>query len=157
MSNNTQLVKLQKLRKLSDLWDRSLNIPGTTFKVGLESLVGLFPVGGDIIGFLLSLYVLYQAMQFRLPVSILFRMLLNILIDGVVGSVPILGDIFDTTWKANTKNVNILEAYIREPVKSKKNNQWFIIAFFGVIVLVLISLISISVLLVWLVWHFLHG
>jgi len=121
MSNDAKLAKLQKLRKISDLWDRSLSVPGTNFKVGLESLVGLLPVGGDVIGILLSVYILFQAIQFRLPSSILFRMLFNILLDGVVGSVPIVGDIFDTTWKANTKNVNLLEAHIREPVKSQKN------------------------------------
>jgi hypothetical protein len=157
MSNDAKLAKLQKLRKISDLWDRSLSVPGTNFKVGLESLVGLLPVGGDVIGILLSVYILFQAIQFRLPSSILFRMLFNILLDGVVGSVPIVGDIFDTTWKANTKNVNLLEAHIREPVKSQKTNKWFLLAFFGAIALVVVSLISISILLVWLVWRYLHN
>jgi hypothetical protein len=157
MSNDAKLAKLQKLRKISDLWDRSLSVPGTNFKVGLESLVGLLPVGGDVIGILLSVYILFQAIQFRLPPSILFRMLFNILLDGVVGSVPIVGDIFDTTWKANTKNVNLLEAHIREPIKSQKTNKWFLLAFFGAIALVVVSLISISILLVWLVWRYLHN
>jgi len=157
MSNDAKLAKLQKLRKISDLWDRSLSVPGTNFKVGLESLVGLLPVGGDVIGILLSVYILFQAIQFRLPPSILFRMLFNILLDGVVGSVPIVGDIFDTTWKANTKNVNLLEAHIREPIRSQKTNKWFLLAFFGAIALVVVSLISISILLIWLVWRYLHN
>jgi hypothetical protein len=157
MSNHAQLVKVQQLRKISDLWDRSLRVPGTNFKVGLESLVGLLPVGGDVIGILLSVYILFQAVQLRLPSSILLRMLINILIDGVVGSIPVVGDIFDTTWKANTKNVNLLEAHIREPVHSQRTNKWFIIAFLGASALVVMSLVSISVLLAWLVWRYLHN
>ncbi len=145
MSSDPRLVKLQHLRKLSDLWDRSLGIPGTRFRVGLESLVGLLPVGGDAIGIMFSIYILFQVIQFNLPKEILLRMLFNIVLDGFVGSIPILGDLFDTTWKANTKNVNLLEAHLREPVKSQKSDRWFITLLFGVLLLVLIVLVSISI------------
>lgn len=145
MSYDSKLAKLQQLRKLSDLWDRSLGIPGTRYRVGLESLVGLLPVGGDVIGIMFSLYIFLQAIQFKLPKEVLLRMLFNIVIDGVVGSIPVLGDLFDTTWKANTKNVNLLEAHLREPVKSRKSDRWFLTLVFGVLILVLIVLISIFV------------
>lgn len=146
---NTKLAKLQSLRKLSDLWDRSLGVPGTKFKVGLESLVGLLPVGGDFIGILLSVYILFQAIQFKLPKKTLAKMIFNIVIDGAVGSIPILGDIFDTTWKANTKNVNLLEAHLREPIQSRQKDEWFINIVIIVLVLTLISIISLFAFAIW--------
>jgi Domain of unknown function (DUF4112) len=157
MLTDARLTKLQRLRRLSDLWDRSIGVPGTQFKVGLESLIGLLPVGGDVIGILMSLYILFQAIEFKLPMSVLVRMLLNIIIDGMVGSIPILGDLFDTTWKANTRNVNLLEAHLREPVKSRKADHWFLTLLFGVLVFVLIGLISIFAISIWLAVRYLSN
>lgn len=147
---NAKLAKLQSLRKLSDLWDRSLGVPGTRFKVGLESLVGLLPVGGDFIGILMSVYILFQAIQFKLPKTTLAKMIFNIVIDGAVGSIPILGDIFDTTWKANTKNVNLLEAHLREPIQSRQKDEWFINIVIIVLVLILIGIIALFAFAIWL-------
>jgi hypothetical protein len=152
MHNDTdsKLAKLQRLRKLSDLWDRSIGVPGTQFRVGLESLVGLLPVGGDFIGILMSTYILLQVIEFKLPVSVLVKMLFNIIIDGSVGSIPVLGDFFDTTWKANTKNVNLLEAHLREPIKSRQKDKWLLNILLAVLVMVLIGLISFFALAIWL-------
>ncbi|BAZ16437.1 hypothetical protein NIES4071_83140 [Calothrix sp. NIES-4071] len=154
---NAKLAKLQSLRKLSDLWDRSLGVPGTSFKVGLESLVGLLPVGGDFIGILMSVYIVFQAIQFKLPKTVLAKMIFNIVIDGAVGSIPILGDIFDTTWKANTKNVNLLEAHVREPVKSRQKDEWFINIVLVVLVLILIGIIALFGFGIWLAVRFFGG
>lgn len=152
MHNDTdsKLAKLQRLRKLSDLWDRSIGVPGTKFRVGLESLIGLLPVGGDFIGILMSTYILFQAIEFKLPASVLVKMLFNIIIDGSVGSIPILGDLFDTTWKANTKNVNLLEAHLREPIKSRQKDKWLLYVLLAVLVIILIGLISFFALTIWL-------
>lgn len=152
MHNDTdsKLAKLQRLRKLSDLWDRSIGVPGTKFRVGLESLIGLLPVGGDFIGILMSTYILFQAIEFKLPASVLVKMLFNIIIDGSVGSIPVLGDLFDTTWKANTKNVNLLEAHLREPIKSRQKDKWLLYILLTVLVIVLIGLISFFALSIWL-------
>ncbi len=155
MHPNIKLVKLERLRKLSDLWDRSIAIPGTGFRVGIESLVGLLPVGGDFIGILLSTYIVLQAIQFKLPASILVRMLFNIILDGTVGSIPILGDLFDTTWKANTKNVNLLEAHLREPIISHQKDKWFLNILLAALVIVLIGLISLFGFAVWLAVNYL--
>ena len=122
---DAKLAKLQHLRQLSRLWDNSLSLPGTRLRVGLESLIGLLPIGGDAIGLLLSSYILLQAFSLGLPRSLLIQMLFNILLDGVVGSVPVLGDLFDTAWKANTRNVSLLEAHLRAPTVSPSANRWF--------------------------------
>jgi hypothetical protein len=74
MLTDNRLTKLQRLRKLSDPKGRSIGVPGTQFKVGLESLIGLLPVGGDVIGILMSVYILFQVIEFKLPMSVLVRM-----------------------------------------------------------------------------------
>jgi hypothetical protein len=147
-----KLAKLEHLRSLSVLWDESLRIPGTKFRVGLESVIGLLPFGGDAIGIVLSCYILFRAIQFGLPQSILLRMALNILIDGVVGTIPLIGDLFDSTWKANTRNVNLLEAHLRHPRSSHSANRRFVIllcagAVFIVAMLAVVSAIFVKLLL----------
>jgi hypothetical protein len=109
------IARLAHLRTLSNLWDNALSIPGTKLRVGLESVMGMLPFGGDIIGIVLSCYVLFHAIQFQLPRSILLKMVINVVIDGTAGVVPVFGDLFDTAWKANTRNVNMLEDYLHNP------------------------------------------
>lgn len=137
-----KIAKLEHLRSLSILWDESLRIPGTNFRVGLESIIGFLPFGGDAVGILLSCYILFHAVQFKLPQSILLRMALNIMIDGVIGAVPILGDLFDTVWKANTRNVNLLEAHLRYPKTSRSANRRFIVLL-GVGVFLVVSMLAV--------------
>ena len=139
---------LNHLRYLSNLWDRALSVPGTRFRVGFESLLGLLPIGGDVIGILLSSYILLRAAQLGLPAAILARMLFNLLLDGVVGSVPILGDLFDTTWKANTRNVNLLEAYLQSSHSPQRTNRWFLLGLLGVLLVTLTALVTL------LLWFF---
>jgi hypothetical protein len=140
-----QLLKLARLRAVSDLWDRAFSIPGTKWRVGLESLVGLLPVGGDVVGLGISIYILWQVVQFNLPKTILLRMVFNIAIDALVGAVPILGDLFDIGWKANTKNVTLLEAHLREPVQSHRADRRFLGLLFGGLLMALVALSVIAV------------
>ncbi len=146
--HEAQLLKLARLRTVSDLWDRAFGIPGTKWRVGLESLVGLLPVGGDVVGLGISIYILWQVVQFNLPKTILLRMVFNIAIDALVGAVPILGDLFDMTWKANTKNVSLLEAHLQEPTQSHSADKRFLWLLFGglLVALVAISVIAVVVL-----------
>ncbi len=140
-SNRPTETQLAQLRQLSNLWDQAIGIPGTKWRIGLESIIGLLPIGGDWIGLVMSSYILFHAVKFNLPRSVMVRMVLNVLIDAIVGAVPILGDLFDTTWKANTKNVNLLEAHLKSPQKSHKADKlalWLL--FFGCILLVVILL-----------------
>lgn len=145
-------AKLHHLRQISDLWDRAIGIPGTKWRVGLESLLGLLPIGGDAVGLLLSSYILWHAIQFNLPKSLFLRMVFNVLLDAIAGSVPILGDIFDTTWKANTKNVNLLESYLQLPAsqlqKADRRFLWLLFAGLGLIMIVLVAIAVVGVFLI---------
>jgi Domain of unknown function (DUF4112) len=138
--HEVQLLKLARLRTVSDLWDRAFSIPGTQWRVGLESLAGLLPIGGDVVGLGISIYILWQVVQFNLPKTILLRMVFNIAIDALVGAVPILGDLFDMGWKANTKNVTLLESHLREPIQSRSADQRFLWLVFGGLLMALILL-----------------
>jgi hypothetical protein len=143
--HEAQLLKLARLRTVSNLWDRAFGIPGTKWRVGLESVVGLLPVGGDVVGLGISIYILWQVVQFNLPKTILLRMVFNIAIDALVGAVPLLGDLFDMTWKANTKNVSLLEAHLQEPTQSRSADKRFLWLLFGGLLVALVALSVIAV------------
>ena len=103
---------MQRVRKVSHLLDEAFRIPGTNFRVGLDPILGLLPVGGDLASALISLYIAFEAYRMEVPRHVLARMLANIAIDTFGGSVPVLGSIFDATWKANRKNRSLLERHI---------------------------------------------
>ena len=103
-------ARLTRLRRLSRVLDAQWSIPGTRYRVGLDGLVGLIPGVGDAAGALLSTYILYEAMRLGAPGWVLLRMAANIGLETVVGALPVVGDLFDVAWKANTKNVALLQA-----------------------------------------------
>src|SRR5262245_55289787 len=105
-------ARFKRVRLLSRLLDEQFRIPGTTYRVGLDGLLGLIPGVGDAAGALLSTYILYEAIRLGVPTTMLLRMIANIGIDTVGGAIPIVGDIFDMAWKANKKNAALLHAYL---------------------------------------------
>ena len=116
-------------KKLAEWLDNRFRIPGTNIRFGLDPVLGLFPGLGDWVAGFASLYFLFEATKREGRISILFRMLLNILLDIVVGAIPILGDIFDVGWKANIKNAELLDELERDPEKTKKQSKAVVWAF----------------------------
>ncbi len=91
------------------LMDRAFTIPGTKIKVGLDALIGLLPFGGDAVtGLLQAGLVLVAIHKYHVPKAVAGKMIANVLVDTLLGSVPILGDLFDVSFKANTRNVQLL-------------------------------------------------
>jgi hypothetical protein len=105
-------ARLKRIRLLSRLLDEQFRIPGTTYRVGLDGLLGLIPGVGDAAGALLSAYIVYEAIRLGAPSTVLLRMIANIGIDTVGGAIPVVGDIFDMAWKTNKKNAALLHAYL---------------------------------------------
>ena len=97
-----------RLRRLAWLLDSSIRIPGTRWTVGIDALIGLVPGLGDAAGVLLSSYIVYEAARMGAAKGVLARMVLNVAIEGVVGAIPILGDLFDAGFKANQRNIRLL-------------------------------------------------
>lgn len=106
-------AKLTRLRRLAWLIDGAFGLPGTRFRFGINSIIGLLPIGGDAVLGMLSLYIVYEASRLGVPRHKLARMLANVGIEVVGGSVPILGDLFDMALKANLRNLKIVEDHIR--------------------------------------------
>lgn len=103
---------LQRLRRFAMFMDSSVRLPGTGITFGADAVIGLLPVGGDLAGALLACYVPFEAYRVGAPVSLIIKMAGNILIEALVGSVPLVGDLFDAAFKANLRNVRILEEYL---------------------------------------------
>lgn len=114
--NQEQQIRLSRIKKLALLLDAKFEVPGG-FRFGLDALLGLIPVLGDVITVGFSLYILFQSWMMQVPNWVLARMLLNILIETLVDMIPVLGNIFDFFWKANQKNVEILNNYFHLPQK----------------------------------------
>jgi len=112
---HSKLTSVQRLRRFSRLLDNAIGIPGTKFRIGIDPIIGLIPGAGDIVGTALSAYIVVEAARLGIPKAILGRMVRNIVIESVFGSVPIIGDMFDFAWKANMKNVDLLEEYLKNP------------------------------------------
>ena len=98
-------ARIARIDALATLLDTALAIPGTGVRFGLDALIGLFPVVGDIITTALSLFIVHEAYQLGAPGHVIAG---NVALDGVLGSVPLVGDAFDVLWRANRRNVRLL-------------------------------------------------
>lgn len=116
----------ERLNFLAWLLDSSIPLPGTRFTVGLDALIGLLPFLGDVIGVALSSLIVAEASRLGAPRTLLTRMAFNVAVDGLVGIVPLLGDAFDAGWKANQRNVRLLNAWLDHPHRAERGNRMFV-------------------------------
>jgi len=130
--------KLGPARRLARVLDDLIRIPGTNIGIGLDPIIGLIPGLGDMIGGLMSSYILLVAAQEGVPASVLTRMLGNIALDSLVGVVPVLGDLFDVGIKSNRRNVDLLERYLATPSDTRAASR-------GIVALVLLAAILLVV------------
>jgi hypothetical protein len=106
---------LEKLRALTRVFDQAFGIPGTKWRFGLDALFGLVPGLGDVVGAVVAVYALHVARQLRAPGIVQAQMLSNIAIDALVGTVPLIGDAFDFVFKAQTRNLALLDEWVGTP------------------------------------------
>lgn len=104
-------TSLERLDRVSRLLDIALVVPGTQIRFGVEPILRLVPGIGDVGASALSCWVLYEAYRLRVPLPLLSRMIANVVVEGVVGAVPVAGDLFDIAWRANRRNVRLLREY----------------------------------------------
>ena len=107
-----QQAALQRLERLAHLLDARYGLPGTRFRFGLDGIVGLIPGIGDVATSAVSAYIVYEAWRLGTPRGTLARMLGNLGFDAVVGAVPVIGDLFDMGYKANLRNVRLLQRHL---------------------------------------------
>jgi hypothetical protein len=139
---------LDRLRRLGYLLDNSIPVPGTGFRFGLDSVIGLVPGVGDLLGGALSLYIVLEAARLGVPRSLLVRMGYNVAVDALVGSVPLLGDLFDAGYKANLRNLALVQEHVRQPGSSRRASRRFAALLVAGLVLLLAGVIAGAVVLV---------
>jgi hypothetical protein len=108
----SQQERLDRIRQLADLMDSRFAIPGIGYRVGLDSVLGLVPGVGDAISTAVSAYIIREAHHLGAPFSLKIRMGWNVLVDTLVGTVPLVGDLFDIGFKANRRNLRLLERHM---------------------------------------------
>ena len=139
--------KLDHARAVARLLDRSFRIPGTSLRFGLDPILGLLPGGGDVLGALASGYILYVAWLNGAPGSMIARMMMNAVVDALVGAVPVVGDIFDAGWQANSRNVRLLEGWLDEEGSQRHHSVAILVA----VIVGLLVLLAGVVAVIWVV------
>lgn len=139
---------LRNVRAVARLMDTIVVIPGTNFRVGLDVLLGFLPVIGDLVSAVIGTYILLAAAQLGVSRAVLLRMLLNLGIDTVGGSVPVAGDVFDAAWRANKMNADLLEKALAEPHKARRASLWVLAGAVAAVVALTAGGIALTVYLV---------
>ena len=103
-----------RLEALARLMDGAFVVPGTTIRFGLDGIIGLVPVAGDVIAGLVSTYLIWEARQLGAPTLLIARMVANTLLDTTIGVIPVVGDAFDVLFRANMKNMALLRRHLEK-------------------------------------------
>ncbi len=142
----------RELRRLAWLLDESIPLPGG-YRIGVDGIVGLIPGIGDAAGLAASSYILLRAHQFGMPRIVMARMLGNTLLDFLIGTIPVLGDLFDFGFKANRRNIALMQQYLVDERRTRRRS-WGKVLFAAAIgiVLTLLVLFLIFRLIRWL-WN----
>jgi hypothetical protein len=144
--------RTHRLHRIAWILDDLVRVPGTSRRIGLDPVLGLLPGGGDIAGGALSAYVVVAAARLGAPSSVILRMGWNIVIDTVLGAVPLLGDLFDAAWKANRRNVALLERYMEQPASARRSSRLVLAGVLAGIAVTVLGMAALTVLAIrWLV------
>lgn len=115
--------RVARLRRIVRLWDQAVRVPGTRFTIGLDPLLGLIPGLGDALGALVAGSVLLVALQAGVPPAVAVRMLLNVALDASIGAIPVAGDLFDFGFRANARNLALLERWLADPARAARGSR----------------------------------
>jgi hypothetical protein len=144
----TEDSRLSRVRTLARALDSAVPIPGTSFRFGLDPILGLVPGLGDLAGAILSGYIVLAGIRMGVSRSGVVRMLANIAIDTFVGSVPVLGDLFDAGWKSNNRNVALIERHMAAPGTTRTANRFLVLGAVVVLVILVAAGIAATTMLV---------
>jgi len=137
--------KLQSLDKLAWLLDSSIKIPGTNRTIGLDGIIGLIPGIGDAFAGMLSAYIIIKALIMGLPIFVIAQMIVNMIIEGVIGAIPFFGDIFDFIFKSNRRNVRLMRNYFEDPKETAERSASSVIG-------LLVVLFFVFLMTIWLIF-----
>ena len=145
MDSDTEEIieeRMGRLRLLRQRLDHSITIPDTKYKIGVDPIIGLIPGGGDIFGAILSIYIMYSGIRIGVPRATVNKMFKNILLEFIVGCIPVVGDVFDVVWKSNQRNVKLIE----ESITPEEDNQYIgyitILTLISIMIIIVIGVIT---------------
>jgi Domain of unknown function (DUF4112) len=147
----SRLVRLDSLRRWAVILDSLFRVPGTSIRFGLDAIVGLIPGVGDVASPVYTALILIEGLRRRVPAVVQARMVLNTSLDMVVGLIPLLGDIADVAWKANLKNLALLERHARPGTPPSAGDYVFVVLCIAVVILIAILPVA---LIIWLLSRF---
>ena len=150
--------KLEIAKYLAELLDRRFTIPGTSIRIGLDPVLGLIPGVGDAIASLAGSIILFLAAQAQLPKIVLVHMSLNIALNGMIGSIPVFGDLFSVWFQSNVKNVELLERHAFGDRHTSTAGNWAFVT--GLLLAILCVIIGSVVAIFWVlarIWEALRG
>lgn len=145
---------LVALRRFAYLLDEAFEVPGTKIRVGFGAILGLVPGIGDVMGAMLSTWVIAGALRHRVPMRVILRMVGNIAIDLIFGAVPVAGDVFDFLFEENMKNMRLLEKYRDRTRPPRRTSEIALIltAIIAFLILLALSLIVVVIgVIIWLI------
>jgi len=134
------------LERIGTVMDRAIKIPGTNIRIGLDPIIGFFfPVLGDWVGGIVSAYIVLASIRHGLPKSTIAKMVFNVGVDVLLGTIPFVGDAFDFAWKPNEKNLRLLNKY----ATGKRNSLWsdwaWVIVLLGLLGLFMVAMIGFAI------------
>jgi len=144
-------MRLESLRRWAVVLDSLFRVPGTSVRFGLDAIVGLIPGIGDLASPVYTALILIEGLRLRVPAVVQARMVLNAALDMGIGLVPLLGDIADVAWKANLRNLALLERHAHPGTAPRAADYVFVAVCLAVVAAV--ALVPIA-LLVWLLFRF---
>jgi len=145
MKHQTDIPALRDMNRLARLMDTQFRIPGTGIRFGLDALVGLIPGAGDLSTFAVSGYMMLIMARNGASSYVLARMAVNILVDALIGAIPIIGDLFDIAFKANMRNMRLMQQYYSEG--RHRGSAW------KVVIPLLLFVLLVIIGLIWLVYR----
>ena len=133
--------ELAEVEAIAWLLDNSIPVPGTGRRFGVDAIIGLVPVVGDVVSAGMGLFVVWRASRMGLPRIVVTRMLVVSALDFVIGSIPIAGDAFDLWFKANTRNLALLRRHLERPETSTRDD-WMVVTGLLAVVIAIVAIIG---------------
>lgn len=139
--------RIRRLRAIARLFDEAIPLPGG-FRIGLDPLIGLIPGFGDAISAAFALFIIVEGRRLGATPSVMLRMLGNTVIDAAVGSIPVAGDVFDAFYKANRRNIDLLEQFHVDPVSAHRASKQRVTAVSILLALVVLAILALPIVLI---------
>ena len=141
----------RRIGRVTHALDELVSVPGTPIRVGLDPVIGLIPVVGDAVAAAVGLWVIGEAARFGIPRIVLGRMAVNLVVDLVIGAIPLLGDIFDFAFRSNSANLELFRRHALDPTTSTRGEQSFLVG----LALLLVGVVWLILTALGAVWQFL--